>query len=143
MHVLWVRAVAGRIREDPRYSTAICYNCFPLPTLDTARHKELSLPAERVLVARERHPEKNIAQLYDPDNMPADLLAAHRELDVTVERCYRTKPFTSDDERLEYLFGLYEQLTSTEDADTSTPAKGTKAKKAAEHEHHRLDTESE
>jgi hypothetical protein len=46
--------------------------------------------------------------------MPADLLEAHNELDLAVERCYRTKPFRSDDERLEYLFALYERMTGVE-----------------------------
>jgi hypothetical protein len=46
--------------------------------------------------------------------MPTDLLASHRVLDEAVERCYRTKPFATDEERLEYLFSLYEQMTVSE-----------------------------
>ncbi len=44
--------------------------------------------------------------------MPADLLEAHKKLDRAVERCYRPEPFTSDRERVEFLFTLYEQLTA-------------------------------
>jgi hypothetical protein len=43
-------------------------------------------------------------------------LAAHQALDAAVEKCYRTKPFTSDEERLEYLFALYEKMTAEENA---------------------------
>lgn len=38
-------------------------------------------------------------------------LEAHKALDLAVEECYRPEPFTSDDERLEYLFKLYEKMT--------------------------------
>ena len=29
-----------------------------------------------------------------------------------VERCYRSKPFLNDEDRLEHLFNLYEQMLS-------------------------------
>ena len=59
-------------------------------------------------------PETNctLADLYDPNTMPRDLLRAHTELDRAVERCYRPEPFHSDRERVEHLFRLYEQLTA-------------------------------
>jgi hypothetical protein len=46
--------------------------------------------------------------------MPEGLLEAHRQNDLAVERCYRSKPFESDEERLEYLFKLYEQMIAEE-----------------------------
>jgi hypothetical protein len=131
MHMSWVRAVAGRLEERIRYSNTICYNNFPLPELSAAQTKELNRLAEAVLMAREHHHEKTIAQLYDPDTMPAELLAAHRALDAGVEQCYRSKPFTSDEERLEYLFALYEQMTAAEQADLLTPAAAKPAKNGA------------
>ena len=63
---------------------------------------------------RENHSEKTLAQLYDPDKMPKSLLDAHHQLDLAVENCYRSKPFKSDEERLEYLFKLYEQMIEEE-----------------------------
>ncbi|MGB1258001.1 MAG: type IIL restriction-modification enzyme MmeI, partial [Thiolinea sp.] len=69
-----------------------------------------------VLDEREKHPEKTMAQLYDPDKMPEGLRNAHHEMDLAVERCYRKKPFTSDEERLEYLFKLYEEMIAAEKA---------------------------
>jgi hypothetical protein len=53
-----------------------------------------------------------LADLYDPNTMPRDLLRAHTELDRAVERCYRPEPFRSDRERVEHLFRLYEQLAA-------------------------------
>lgn len=44
--------------------------------------------------------------------MPPELVQAHQRLDRAVERCYRPEPFTSDRERVEFLFRLYEQLTA-------------------------------
>jgi hypothetical protein len=44
--------------------------------------------------------------------MPAELVLAHQRLDRAVERCYRPEPFTSDRERVEFLFVLYEKLTA-------------------------------
>ena len=72
--------------------------------------------AHAVLAAREPHlPPRGmatLADLYDPNTMPRDLLRAHTELDRAVERCYRAEPFHSDRERVEHLFRLYEQLTA-------------------------------
>jgi len=39
---------------------------------------------------------------------------AHYLLDLAIERCYRKKPFESDEERFEYLFRLYEEMIKPE-----------------------------
>jgi hypothetical protein len=49
----------------------------------------------------------SLADLYDPLTMPAGLVKAHNLLDRAVDRCYRSKGFGGEMERLEYLFGLY------------------------------------
>jgi len=46
--------------------------------------------------------------------MPEGLQKAHHNLDIFIEQCYRPKPFESDEERLEYLFRMYEEMTSKE-----------------------------
>lgn len=114
MHMTWVRAVAGRLKTDYRYSSALCYNTFPIPLLTIKQKTEIDRQVYNILEEREKHPEKTIAQLYDPDSMPDGLKEAHHYLDLTVERCYRSKPFTSDEERLEFLFKLYEQMIKEE-----------------------------
>ena len=128
MHMVWVRAVAGRLKTDYRYSSAICYNNFPFPDINAEQKRKLEGKAEAVLRTREHHHEKTIAQLYDPDTMPNELLAAHRALDNAVEQCYRAKPFANDEERLEYLFALYEQMTAAEEGELFMPPTPTKAK---------------
>ena len=60
--------------------------------------------------ARANHPAATLADLYDPDLMPTDLSKAHQALDRAVDRLYRRNAFTSDRERVEHLFGLYEKM---------------------------------
>ncbi len=111
MHNVWVRTVGGGLEERPRYSSSLCYNTFPLPDLTDKQKETLSTHAWNVITEREKHSEKSITQLYDPDKMPAGLLRAHLDLDAAVERCYRSKPFSTDEERVEYLFRMYEEMT--------------------------------
>ena len=44
--------------------------------------------AEEILLAREAHFPATIAELYDPEKMPADLRAAHDHNDEVLERIY-------------------------------------------------------
>jgi len=113
-HNSWVRITSGRLKSDIRYSSALSYNSFPFPKITKKQKEELEECAFKILDVRERYPEKTLAQLYDPDKMPEDLREAHRENDLAVERCYRSKPFETDEERLEYLFKLYEKMTAKE-----------------------------
>jgi len=114
IHMTWIRAIAGRLKSDYRYSAALCYNTFPFPPISERQKQELEQSVYRILEEREAHSEKTLAQLYDPDKMPEGLREAHRQNDLAVERCYRSKPFESDEERLEYLFKLYEQMIAEE-----------------------------
>ncbi len=50
--------------------------------------------------------------IFDPLLMPADLVKAHGVLDRAVDRCYRTAPFQSDRQRVEFLFARYEALSA-------------------------------
>ncbi len=114
MHKVWVNAVAGRLESRINYSSTICYNNFPLPTLTERQKQMISTHVFEVLAARENHSEKTLAKMYDPDIMPEDLRLAHKELDEVVDLCYRSKSFESDEERLSYLFKLYEEMIQKE-----------------------------
>ena len=63
--------------------------------------------AKEILLVRAEHTEMTLGDMYNPDNFPEDLHVAHHALDLAVERCYREKPFESDEERLEFLFKQY------------------------------------
>lgn len=115
LHMVWLKAVGGQLETRIRYSSVICYNTFPVPDLTEKQRETITTHVYNVLEEREKHSEKTMAELYDPDKMPDGLKEAHHHLDLAVERCYRSKPFTSDEERLEYLFKLYEDMTAQED----------------------------
>lgn len=114
IHMVWVLSTAGRLKSDYRYSAGLTYNTFPVPTLSDKQKEIISAHVYNVLEEREKYPEKTMADLYDPEKMPNDLKEAHHNLDFAVERCYRSKPFETDEERLEYLFRLYEEMTEKE-----------------------------
>ncbi len=114
IHLCWVRATAGRLKTDYRYSSVLCYNTFPIPDLTEKQKEAITSHVYAVIAARENHSEKTMAELYDPDKMPDELRAAHHTLDLAIEQCYRSKPFTSDEERLEHLFKLYEEMVAKE-----------------------------
>ncbi|WP_207789980.1 class I SAM-dependent DNA methyltransferase [Sphingosinicella humi] len=110
MHMAWMRAITGRMKSDYMYSVGIVYNTYPWPETADAQKVEVEKLAQAVLAARAEWPTSSLADLYDPDTMPANLRKAHAALDAAVDRLYRRKPFDSDRDRVEHLFGLYEAL---------------------------------
>ncbi len=115
MHMDWMRQVCGRLKSDYRYSAQLVYNNFPWP-VDATKPQRLKVEeyAKAVLDARLPHltMASTLADLYDPLFMPGDLLKAHQALDRAVDRCYRKEAFSGERERVEFLFQLYEQLTT-------------------------------
>jgi hypothetical protein len=114
IHMAWMRITCGRLKTDYRYSSGMCYNTFPIPNLTDKQKEIITMHLAEVLEERENHSQKTMAQLYDPNKMPDGLREAHHNLDLAVDRIYRAKPFTSDEERLEHLFKLYEEMTAKE-----------------------------
>lgn len=115
MHIEWMKAVCGRLESRFNYSATIVYNTFPWPTVSAIQKQIIEKLSEEIFFTRERYPEKTLAQLYDPDLMPEDLLDAHKELDLAVEKLYRDRPFRDSSERLVHLFNLYEKLAASSD----------------------------
>jgi hypothetical protein len=123
MHMAWLSHIGGRLKSDYRYSIGLVYNTFPWPVLRQAQDErvgdkaKIEALAQAVLDARDEWPTSSLADLYDPDTMPANLRKAHTALDTAVDRLYRKKPFESDRDRVEHLFGLYERLVNPLEAD--------------------------
>ena len=110
-HNAWMRTVAGRLESRYRYSQDLVYNTFPWPTVSEEQRSGIERCAQAVLDARDAHPGKSLADLYDPDKMPSDLLAAHKALDAAVEAAYGVD-FGGDEEKIvAHLFKLYAQMT--------------------------------
>ena len=113
-HNAWMRTVCGRLKSDYRYSAGVVYNNFVWPDPTEAQRAEIEARAQAVLDARDAYPGKSLADLYDPDKMPADLLAAHRALDAAVEAAYGVD-FQGDEEKIvAHLFKLYAQKVGNE-----------------------------
>ena len=117
MHMAWMRTVAGRLESRYRYSIGVVYNTFPVPNLTKRQRDRLAVLAQAVLDARAAHGDATLADLYDPDVMPADLRRAHAALDRYVDRLYRPRVgFDSERERVEHLLARYEQMIAPLDA---------------------------
>ena len=112
IHLVWIATVCGKMKTDFRYSNLLGWNTFPVPTLTEQNKADLTRCAENILLAREAHFPATIADLYDPDAMPAKLREAHERNDETLERIYIRRRFKNDTERLEKLFELYTQMTA-------------------------------
>ncbi len=113
MHNEWMRLVAGRLKSDYRYSASLVYNTFPWPEVTEKQKAEIEQFAECVLFVREDFPGKTLAELYNPDTMPVELLKAHQQLDNAVDKLYRSKPFRDTSERLSFLLACYEELVAS------------------------------
>ena len=112
LHLVWIATVCGKLETRYRYSNTLGWNTFPVPTLTEQNKADLTRCAEDILLARETHFPASIADLYDPETMPANLREAHELNDETLERIYIGRRFKNDTERLEKLFELYTQMTS-------------------------------
>jgi hypothetical protein len=112
LHMVWIATVCSRMRTDYRYSNTLGWNAFPIPHLTEKNKTDLTQCAEDILLAREAHFPATIADLYHPDNMPANLRHAHERNDEVLERIYIGRRFKNDTERLEKLFDLYSKMTA-------------------------------
>jgi type II restriction/modification system DNA methylase subunit YeeA len=113
MHMAWVKSVCGRLKSDYRYSNGIVYNNYPWPENPTDKQmKAIETAAQKVLDVRLQFPKSTMGDLYEPDGMPPALVKAHNALDKAVDLAYRPQPFTSEANRMVFLFELYEKYTA-------------------------------
>jgi hypothetical protein len=126
IHMAWVKNMCGRIKSDYRYSNELVYNNYPWPDNPNDKQiKAIETAAQKVLDARLEFPKSSLSDLYDPLTMPLVLIKAHNELDKAVDLAYRPQAFTSEANRMVFLFELYEKYT----ADLFTKEKPKKKKK--------------
>ncbi len=116
LHMLWTKATCGTLDSRVRYSNVLAYNNFPVPKMMESIRSRLEAQALEILSVREEFPELCIADMYDPNKMPAKLKQAHEDLDVALESAYQNTPFSNDADRLKCLFKLYEKMTGTQNA---------------------------
>lgn len=115
MHNAWLRAVGGRLKSDPSYSPSV-YNNFPWPMPSDTQRSRIEVMAQGILDARRAHLGASLADLYDPLTMPADLRKAHHANDKAVDAAYGRRKFTSEAERVGFLFEMYQKRLDQEEA---------------------------
>jgi hypothetical protein len=115
LHMSWIKYVCGKLESRFRYSNSIVYNNYPFPkNVSEKQKKAVEEKAQNVLNIRSQFSDCSLADLYDPLSMPPNLKKAHQELDKAVDNCYGSKLFKNDKERIEFLFGLYEEYLNTQ-----------------------------
>lgn len=129
LHWVWIGTVCVRLEMRFSYSNTLGWNTFPVPPLTEQHKADLTESATAILLARETHFPKTIADLYASGAMPENLRHAHERNDEILERIYIGRRFKNDTERLEKLFALYSEMAAQKPA---AKGKKTRKKKTAE-----------
>lgn len=112
IHMSWMRAVAGRLKSDYRYSKDIVYNNFPWPNPTDAQRTKIEQTAQAILDARALYPDASLADLYDEVTMPPELRKAHQNNDRAVMQAYGFDVKTmTESECVAELMKMYQALT--------------------------------
>lgn len=113
MFITWQRAVGGRMKSDLRFSNTLTWNTFPVPELKEDTRQAIIKAGQGVLEARALHPERNLADAYNPLSMDPALVKAHKKLDRAVDMAFGAERLLSDErQRLEILFRRYTEMTA-------------------------------
>jgi hypothetical protein len=113
MFIIWQKAIGGRIRNDPRFSKNFTYNTFPLPLLSGAQYAAACAAAQNLLAARAAHGGATLADLYESDAIPDDLIEAHLAVDAVIDQVYAPAQLDAEKDRQDALFSQYVALTDT------------------------------
>lgn len=111
MFITWQRTVGGRLKSDLRFSKKLSWNTLPLPPVSASQRQEMIEAGQEVVMARELHPERSLANAYNSLTMDPQLVKAHDKLDAVVDRAFGAKrTCTSEKQRQEILFTRYAEL---------------------------------
>ena len=107
VHMAWMRATAGRLKSDYRYSNTVVYNNFMWPSVNEKQRAKIETTAKKILDARALYPESSFASLYNDELMPAELRKAHKENDAAVCEAYGWDKNISEEEIVIELMKMY------------------------------------
>lgn len=110
VHMAWMRVVCGRLEMRYRYSKDVVYNNFPWPSPTAEQAEKIATTAQGILDARSHYPDSSLADLYNPNLMPYDLLEAHRANDRAVMAAYGFATRMTETECVSRLFDLYSAI---------------------------------
>lgn len=110
VHMAWMRAVAGRLKSDYRYSKDIVYNNFPWCNPTPEQKANIEKTAQAILDARAKYPDCSLADLYDETTMPPELRKAHQANDFAVMAAYGFNRKITESECVAELMKRYQAL---------------------------------
>ena len=113
VHMSWMRAVAGRLKSDYRYSKDIVYNNFPWCNPTQEQREKIEKTAQMILDARVKYPDCSLADMYgEKMYLFADLVAAHQANDRAVMEAYGFwGKLNTESECVAELMKMYQRLT--------------------------------
>lgn len=112
MFMSWQRGVGGRIKSDLRFANTLTWNNFPVPELSSTDKSKIIKAGKKILEARDLHADRALADHYNPLAMDPALLRAHDALDRVVDKVFGApRKLSNDEQRLEFLFQNYAELT--------------------------------
>ena len=115
LFIAWQKAIGGRLKNDVRFGNTLTWNNFPVPEVDDETRDALIKAGRGVLDARELHPERSLAEAYNPLAMDPALVSAHDKLDKVVDRAFGAdRKLTTDRQRLEILFARYGEMIASD-----------------------------
>lgn len=126
--IAWQKTIGGRIKSDLRFNKLLTWNTFPLPAMSAEQRTAIINGGHAVNAARDLHPERSLADHYNPLAMAPELLRAHRQLDTAVDRALSLRGAVTEEARLRALFKSYQQLITA--GELSMPAKPTRQRRA-------------
>lgn len=114
VHMAWIRAVAGRLKSDYRYSAKIVYNNFPWPNLNQIHREKIEKTAQKILDSRKLYPNSSLADMYgEYMYLYPELLKAHQENDKAVMEAYGFDwRKMTESECVAELMKMYQQLVN-------------------------------
>lgn len=115
MFITWQEAIGGRIKSDYRFSKDIVWNNLPLPLVPDKQRQQIIAAGQHVLEVRAQHPERSLADHYNPLAMDPDLLKAHAALDRAVDKAFGARrALSTNEQRLGILLKRYAEMTAAE-----------------------------
>ena len=111
MFMAWQKTTGGRLKSDLRFSSTLTWNNFPLPEISDQTRRDIIKAGEAVQAARDLHPDRTLAEAYNPLAMDPALVKAHDKLDRLVDKAFGApQKLTTERQRLELLFASYARI---------------------------------
>lgn len=133
VHNSWMRTIAGRLKNDYRYTPSVYYN-FPFPEITLENKTRIEKTAQAILDARKLYPDCSFADMYgEKMYLFPELLKAHQNNDKAVMRAYGFKKdhpaYSSESACVAELMKMYQQKVQELEQQEAAKKKKTTTKK--------------